>query len=132
MISIPESGTSSVIFYLDKISSFTDPYYIFELTNHNSKKSTFFTGSDVSPSPNYYNQFVFENGATYSATQSKFDLSSGTYFLNIYETEFEGITNSASGSSIYQNEIKIEGDKKPDITYFGGRDSKTEYFGGRE
>ena len=118
MQTLSKSGTSSVIFRLNKVSQYVSPYYIFELENQNSKEKTLFTGSDISPVPLQYNEFQWVNGVTYSATQSRFNLDSGNYFLNIYETEFQGITNSASASLLYQGEIKIEGDVKPDTIYY--------------
>jgi len=127
MQTLSKSGTSSVIFRLNKVSKYVNPYYIFELENQNSKEKTLFTGSDISPVPLQYNEFQWVNGVTYSATQSRFNLDSGNYFLNIYETEFQGITNSASASILYQGEIKIEGDVKPDTIYYEN-DNTIKYF----
>ena len=127
MQTLSKSGTSSVVFRLNKVSKYINPYYIFELENQNSKEKTLFTGSDISPVPLQYNEFQWVNGVTYSATQSRFNLDSGNYFLNIYETEFQGITNSASASILYQGEIKIEGDVKPDTIYYEN-DNTIKYF----
>ena len=115
MISISQSGTSSVIFRLNKISNFVIPYYIFELQNQDSNIKTLFTGTDVSPSPLSYNQFEWVNGVTFSGTQSRLNLDSGKYFLNIYETEFQGITNSASASILYKGEVNISGTVSPTL-----------------
>lgn len=128
MKSINNSGTSSVIFRLNKVSQYVTPYYIFELENQNSKIKTLFTGLDISPVPLQYNEFEWVNGVTFSATQSRFNLDSGNYFLNIYETEFQGITNSASASILYKGEIKIEGNVIPNTTYYTGGDNDTTIY----
>lgn len=130
MVFIEKSGTSSVIFRLNKISQYIEPYYIFELENQNSKIKTLFTGDDVSTNPLQYNEFLFVNGVTYSATQSRFNLDSGNYFLTIYETEFKGITHLGSASSIglYYGELNIKGDLIPDTIYLSSPNDTTIYF----
>lgn len=125
MKSIAQVGTTSVVFRLNKVSKLSDPYYIFEMINQNSKVKTYFTGDDLSPAPLVYNKFDWVNGVSYSATQSRFNLDSGNYFLNIYETEYQYSLNLASASLLYDNEIKIEGDVIPDIISFTQSDSDT-------
>jgi hypothetical protein len=130
MKSIEKSGTSSVIFRLNKISQYVTPYYIFELENQNSKIKTLFTSTDVSTTPLQYNEFLFVNGVTYSATQSRFNLDSGNYFLSIYETQFKGITalGSASSIALYYGELNIKGDLIPDTIYLSSPNDTTTYF----
>lgn len=125
MKSILESGTSSVVFRLNKISQYTTPYYIFQLENQNSKLITLFTGDDISQYPLIYNEFELVNGVSFSSTQSRFDLDSGNYFLSIYETQYQYDLNLGSASLIYTNEIKIEGDMIPTIVSFTQSDSDT-------
>lgn len=129
MVIINQSGTSSVIFRLSKISQYNQPYFIFQLENQNSNVITTFTADDVSPSPLSYNEFLFINGATFSPTQSKFDLDPGNYFLNIYETQWQYNLNIASASLLYTNELKIDGSVLPETVYFdSGNNDTTVYF----
>jgi len=125
MVIIQQSGTSSVIFRLSKVSQYTQPYFIFQLQNQNSKVITTFTGDDVSPLPLSYNQFDFVNGVTFSATQSRFNLDSGVYFLNIFETPFQYDLNIGSASLLYTGELKIEGAVVPQTIYYDGGDNDT-------
>ena len=125
MKSISQTGTSSVIFRLNKISQWLNPYYIFSLENQNSKIITIFTGDDISNYPLIYNEFEWVNGVSFSATASRFDLDSGNYFLNIYETQYQYDLNLGSASLIYTNEIKIEGTPVPEIISFTQSDSDT-------
>jgi hypothetical protein len=129
MVLIQESGTSSVIYRLNKVSQYTQPYFIFQLKNQNSNVLTTFTGDDVSPIPLSYNEFKFVNGVTFSATQSKFNLDAGLYFLNIFETPFQYDLNIGSSSLIYTGELKIEGAVIPNTIYYdGGDDNIIVYF----
>jgi len=126
MKSIKEVGTTSVVFRLNKVSKFVNPYYIFEMINQNSKEKILFTGDDISPAPLSYNKFDWVNGVTFSATQSRFDLDPGNYFLNIYETEYQYNLNLGSASLLYDNEIKIEDDEIcPPQVYFDVTDNDT-------
>jgi len=126
MKSILEVGTSSVVFRLNKVSKFGDPYYIFEMINQNSKEKVLFTGDDISPAPLIYNEFEWVNGVTFSATQSRFNLDPGNYFLNIYETEYQYDLNLGSASILYHNEIKIIDDGEcPPIVSFDETDNDT-------
>jgi len=110
---------------LSKVSQYTQPYFIFQLQNQNSKVITTFTGDDVSPLPLSYNQFDFVNGVTFSATQSRFNLDSGVYFLNIFETPFQYDLNIGSASLLYTGELKIEGAVVPQTIYYDGGDNDT-------
>jgi hypothetical protein len=120
MIKIAESGASSVVFRLKRVSRYEN--YIFELENQNSRELTTFTASDISPAPIIYNEYVWINGGT----GSTFDLDSGNYTLRVYESEFNDL-NVGSASLFYSNEIKIEGsvpdivsvDTKINIIYYG-------------
>ena len=125
MVIIQESGTSSVVFRLSKVSQYTQPYFIFQLENQNSKAITTFTGDDISTTPLSYNEFNFVNGVTFSATQSRFNLDSGNYFLSIYETPYQYDLNIASASLLYKGELKIEGQVIPQTTYYNGGDNST-------
>lgn len=125
MKSILEVGTTSVVFRLNKVSKFGNPYYIFEMINQNSKEKVLFTGDDISPAPLIYNKFEWVNGVTFSATQSRFDLDSGNYFLNIYETEYQYDLNLGSASLLYNNEIKILGNVIPETIFFDEADNDT-------
>ena len=125
MVIIQESGTSSVVFRLSKVSQYTQPYYIFQLQNQNSKAVTTFTGDDVSPLPLSYNEFNFVNGVTFSATQSRFNLDPGSYFLSIFETHYQYDLNIASASLLYTNELKIDGSVIPQTTYYNDSDNDT-------
>lgn len=127
MITIDRTGTSSVVFRLNKVSGFSMPYYIFVATNQNSKIETIFTGTDLSLSPDYYNEFDFVNGVSFSATQSRFDLDAGNYFLDIYQTDILNLLNPASASLIYQGEMKVNGGIVPNTTYYPN-DNKIKYF----
>ena len=125
MVIINQSGTSSVVFRLNKVSQYTQPYYIFQLQNQNSKAITTFTGDDVSPIPLSYNEFEFVNGVTFSATQSRFNLDPGMYMLSILETQYQYDINTASASLLYTGELKIEGPVQPSTIYFDDVDSDT-------
>ena len=125
MVIIQESGTSSVVFRLSKVSQYTQPYFIFKLQNQNSKVTTTFTGDDVSNTPLSYNEFNFVNGVTFSATQSRFNLDQGNYFMSIYETPYQYDLNIASASLLYYGELKIEGPVQPSTIYFDDADSDT-------
>jgi hypothetical protein len=125
---INDFGTSSVVFRLDKVSSFATPSYIFETINQNSREKLIFTGDDISPSPLYYNEFEFVNGVSFSSTQSRFDLDSGKYFLNVYQTEFNDL-NIGSASLLWHGEMLISGDIVPQIISFTQSDNDvTIYF----
>lgn len=121
MINIAQSGTSSVLFRLKRVSTYDN--FIFQLENQNSRDLTTFTASDVSPAPIIYNEYDWVNGGT----GSTFDLDSGNYTLRIYQSEFNDL-NIASASLLYSNEIKIEGsdpnivslDTRVNIVYYGG------------
>jgi hypothetical protein len=127
---IKETGTSSVRFRLDKVASYATPSYIFQLQNQNSKVLTIFTSDDVSPAPLIYNEFLFVNGVSFSSTQSRFDLDSGKYFLDIYETEYNDL-NIASASLLWDGELIIEGDTIPTVISFTQSDTDTTiYFEG--
>lgn len=123
MITIDRLGTSSVVFRLNKVSQYSQPYYIFVATNQNSKIETIFTGDDLSPAPGYYNEFDFVNGTTFSATQSRFDLDAGNYFMDIYETDIFGLLNTASASLIYQGEMVVVGPVVPNTNYYGNNNT---------
>jgi|688.fasta_scaffold595439_2 hypothetical protein len=125
MVIIQESGTSSVVFRLSKVSQYTQPYFIFQLQNQNSKAITTFTGNDVSNTPLSYNEFNFVNGVTFSATQSRFNLDQGNYFMSIYETPYQYDLNIASASLLYYGELKIEGQVIPDTIYYNDNDDNT-------
>ena len=125
MVIINQSGTSSVVFRLNKVSQYTQPYYIFQLQNQNSKVITTFTGDDVSPVPLSYNEFEFVNSVTFSATQSRFNLDHGMYMLSILETQYQYDINTASASLLYTGELKIEGPVQPITIYFDDADSDT-------
>lgn len=125
MVIIQESGTSSVVFRLSKVSQYTQPYFIFQLQNQNSKAITTFTGDDVSSIPLSYNEFNFVNGVTFSATQSRFNLDQGNYFMSIYETPYQYDLNISSASLLYKGELKIEGQVIPQTTYYDGGDNST-------
>lgn len=127
MITIDRMGTSSVVFRLNKVSEFSQPYYIFVATNQNSKIETIFTADDMSMAPDYYNEFDFVNGVSFSATQSRFDLDAGNYFMDIYQTDIFGLLNPASASLIYQGEMKVVGPIVPNTNYYGN-DNKINYF----
>jgi hypothetical protein len=125
MVKINQSGTSSVIFRLNKVSRYANPFYIFQLENQNSKVITTFTGDDVSLSPLSFNEFEFVNGVAFSATQSKLNLDPGVYSLSIFETPYQYDLNIASASLLYTNELKIEGDIVPQTIYFNDTDTDT-------
>lgn len=125
MVIIQESGTSSVVFRLSKVSQYIQPYFIFQLQNQNSKVTTTFTGDDVSNIPLSYNEFNFVNGVTFSATQSRFNLDQGNYFMSIYETPYQYDLNIASASLLYCGELKIEGQVIPDTIYYDDNDDNT-------
>jgi hypothetical protein len=125
MVKINQSGTSSVVFRLSKVSQYTQPYFIFQLENQNSKVITTFTGDDISTLPLSYNEFNFVNGVTFSATQSKFNLDSGNYFMSIFETPYQYNLNIASASLLYTNELKIEGSVIPQTIYYDDNDNNT-------
>jgi len=125
MKSIAQTGTSSIVFRLNKVSQYISPFYIFELENQNSKVKTIFTSDDISQYPLIYNEFEWVNGVSFSATQSKFNLDSGNYFLNIYETEYQYDLNIGSASLLYTNEIKIEGSVIPTTIFYEGGDNET-------
>lgn len=125
MVKINQSGTSSVIFRLNKVSRYANPFYIFQLENQNSKVITTFTGDDVSLSPLSFNEFEFVNGVTFSATQSKLNLDPGVYSLSIFETPYQYDLNIASASLLYTNELKIEGDVVPQTIYYDDNDNNT-------
>lgn len=124
---INEVGTSSVAFRLDKVSQFVTPSYIFETINQNSNEKVIFSGIDVSPSPLSYNLFDFVNGVSFSSTQSRFDLDSGKYFLNVYETEWNDL-NIASASLLWDGELLVRGDVIPEIISFTQSDSDTTIY----
>lgn len=119
MIKIAQSGTSSVIFRLKRVSRYDN--FIFELENQNSRELTTFTASDISPAPIIYNEYEWVNGGS----ASTFDLDSGNYTLRVYESSFNDL-NIGSASLLYSNEIKIEGDEsnivsldtKVNVVYF--------------
>lgn len=125
MVIINQSGTSSVVFRLNKVSQYAQPYYIFQLQNQNSKSTTTFTGNDVSLVPLSYNEFEFVNGVTFSATQSRFNLDPGMYSLSILETQYQYSINTASASLLYTGELKIEGPIQPSTIYFDDTDTDT-------
>lgn len=124
---IKETGTSSVVFRLDKVSMFATPSYIFELENQNSNEKTIFSSTDVSSSPLRYNEFLFVNGASFSATQSRFNLDSGKYFLDVYQTQYDDL-NIASASLLWNGELIIEGDTIPEIISFTQSDNDTTIY----
>lgn len=127
MITINRNGTSSVVFRLNKVSQYSQPYYIFVATNQNSKIETIFNSDDLSIAPDYYNEFDFVNGASFSATQSRFDLDAGMYFMDIYETDIQFLLNPASASLLYQGEMKVDGPINPATIYYDN-DNKIKYF----
>jgi len=124
---IKETGTSSVVFRLDKVSMFATPSYIFELENQNSNVKTIFSSLDVSPAPLIYNEFEFVNGVSFSATQSRFNLDSGKYFLDVYQTQYNDL-NIASASLLWNGELIIEGDTIPEIISFTQSDNDTTIY----
>jgi len=125
---INETGTSSVVFRLDKVAKFIAPSYIFETINQNSNQKLIFTGDDISTSPLSYNLFDFVNGVSFSSTQSRFDLDPGKYFLNVYQTEFNDL-NIASASLLWDGEMIVDGEVLPQVISFTQSDSDlTIYF----
>lgn len=130
MIIIEETGTSSVAFRFGKVSIYNDTKYIFQTINQNSREILLFTGEDISPDPLYFNQFEFVNGVTFSATQSRFDLDPGKYFLNVYQTENNDL-NIGSASIIWDGEMKINGEDRPQfISYTQSNSNTITYYRG--
>lgn len=124
---INDIGTTSVAFRLDKVAQYATPSYIFETINQNSNEKVIFSGIDVSPSPYSYNEFEFVNGVSFSSTQSRFDLDSGKYFLNVYQTEWNDL-NIASASLLWDGELLVRGDVLPEVISFTQSDSDTTIY----
>lgn len=93
------TGTSSLIYRLDKVASYVTPSYIFDIENQNTRVNTIVAVEDVSLAPLSYNQFNINNNTL--------GLTEGEYDLSIYQNGF-GLTQiTASSSLFYKDELKV-------------------------
>ena len=115
MQTITATGPSDVIYYLGKVSTYTDAVYELVMEDLNDKVTTTVRPVDISPSPEHYNKFVLTNGLPYDREEGEFDLSSGVYGVTIYEYE---PSYTEEPRVIHKGEIKIEGVVRPTLVEF--------------
>ena|ERR1035437_4962506 len=132
MINIPFQGPYvSVILRLRQASKLINPYYLFQLTNKNSKVETYITADDISLNVGLYQEFMLQNGVV-GLTQGQWDGDSGEYLVLIMDTQYPYDINPASASSVLAYDImRVYGaTASPTMVSFTDNDKMTfKYYG---
>jgi hypothetical protein len=121
MIRVKRGDNNDVIMRLWDSATIENPHFIFSFIN-NEGNNVVFKNEDNSTYPPYYNSFTFSvaNGA--SASEGGFTASVGTYFIKIWESEFNDL-NIASASYIKSDILMIWDDNEyfdaPSLTQSG-------------
>ena len=126
MINIPHTGaTTSVILRLRQICNLTDPYYLFEITNVNSRSTFYMTADDISLAPGLYQEFEFRNGVN-GLTQGQFIGDIGEYDVKVYETNYQYNLDVASASNLLIYDVmRVSGTSSPTFVSFTQSDNDT-------
>jgi len=125
MINLEYQGsTASVILRLRQISELTNPKFLFELYNKNSRISNFFITPDVSLAPGLYQEFEFRNVAT-GATSGNFIGEIGEYLITIRDTEFDNPTVASASSILMYETMRVYGPELPTIDSYSATDTMT-------
>lgn len=130
MINLEYQGsTTSVILRLRQISELTNPYYLFQLTNTNTKVDIWMTADDISVAPGLYQEFYWRNGVS-GLTQGNFIGYPGEYIVNIYETQYRYNLNpgSASQPALITDVMRIHGTAIPQYSSYTQSDNMTFVF----
>ena len=97
MIKLVQGLTNSVVFTLNERTTISNPYYIFQFINDQTKKSFLFTTNDLSNNKQRYNLFEI----TPSITTSMSNYGFWTY--NVFETATYSSPLSISGLDLVEN-----------------------------
>lgn len=106
MIKLVHGLTNSVVLTLNERTTITNPLYLFEFVNDQTKKSLLFTSNDLSNNKQRYNLF---NIVPVSSTSSENLLNGevymsnyGFYTYNIYETATYSLPLTTTGLDIVE------------------------------
>lgn len=126
MINIPYNGaTTSVILRLRQICQLNSPYYLFELTNLNTRGLTYMTSDDISLAPGLYQEFLVRNGVN-GLTQGQFIGDIGEYNVKVYETNYQYNLSVGSASNLLIEDVmRVSGSASPTFISFTQSDSDT-------
>lgn len=118
MINLDYGGsTSSVILRLRQISQLSSPYYLFKLTNKNTKEDKYFTAADASVAPGLYQEFNIRNVGTSGPEDLENGLifaNPGEYLLSIYDSLYETPLSIASASNLLLYDVvRVHGSSTP-------------------
>jgi len=116
--------TASVILRPRQISELTDPKYLFEIYNKNSKVSILFITPDVSLAPGLYQEFEFRNVAT-GATSGSFVADPGEYLVTVRDTLYTNPTIASASSILITDTLRIHGSASPTIVSFTQSNTNT-------
>lgn len=126
MINLNHLGnTASVIIHgLRQISEVTNPNFLFELYNKNSKVSILFITPDISLTPGLYSEFEFRSVAS-GATAGNFIGDVGEYLVTVRDTLYTNPTIASASSILVTDTCRIVGTSKPIIVSFTQSNTNT-------
>lgn len=113
----------------------TSVYYLFKLTNPQTRESIYFTGVDISTSPSIWNEFqIIETGSTFTnLTASTISLQpTGWWNYEVHQQTIENNLDPELASGLIEvGKIKVSGDTVPfgtSYTYSGENNTRTVYY----
>jgi hypothetical protein len=133
MVQLEQNILNDVVVTLREMTTISNPYYLFEFISDDTNEAKIFTGVDISPNVNRYNEFTIEltSGAE-DLLNSVITLPiKGFYTYSIYSQvdqtnlDIANITELVEMGKVYVNDT-VKPVKK---SYAGGNKTKVVYNG---
>lgn len=133
MILLNQNTVNDVVVTLKELTTIDNPYYLFEFISDDTNVSKLFTGVDISPNVDLYNEFSIElTSGVEDLTDSVIKLPvKGYYHYNIYSMVTQGNLDINNITELVESgKVYIDDAVNPVKTsYTGGNNTKVVYNG---
>jgi hypothetical protein len=130
MILINKNQANVIALTLTEKVSLSNPYFLFEFNNDQSKASSFFIASDISSQQARYNKFSITEKNSPNALAGEVSLAPGFYHYTIREQASSTNLNPASSGAIVETgKVKVIDPAAASNTAYQSTDSNVVYQG---